>query len=361
MASSKKNKLGKLKQAAREHLDETIGEGSGASAERPQSDMRDFMESMPGRDKSASETSASKTSAAGSGERGTPPDASRDTPETGAESALANEDSAAPEGAGETRPSLPAEHVPEETVVEVESDLSAPAVASSSAGESVEQTTKQPAENGEAGQPTEDAEPPPESASEIELPNGGQTAAYAGRAAARPERPKSMPKTRDSIYNVSSDIRLEDYTEGSSGSGGGGRMGTIAKIGGVLVLLGLLGWGGQQFLLWLDAPVYRVTVANELIDDTNAATLAAASAIVLSSSAPVHIRFDWEEGDLVTDFLRIEILHAAGGQVEAAQERRPPLTANYVYFMGPLDPGSYRIRVLDRESSLLVERDFRVN
>ncbi len=334
MASSKKNKLGKLKQAAREHLDETIGEGSGASAERPQSDMRDFMESMPGREKSASETSASKTSAAGPGERATPSDSSADSPETGAESAPANEDSAAPGSAGETRSTHPAEQVPEETVVEVESDLPVP---------------------------TEDAETPPESASEIELPNGGQTAAYAGRAAARPERPKSMPKTRDSIYNVSSDIRLEDYTEGSSGSGGGGRMGTIAKIGGVLLLLGLLGWGGQQFLLWLDAPVYRVTVANELIDDTNAASLAAAPAIVLSSSAPVHIRFDWEEGDLATDFLRIEILHAAGGQVEAAQERRPPLTANYVYFMGPLDPGSYRIRVLDRESSLLVERDFRVN
>lgn len=320
MASSKKDKLGKLKQAARNHLDETIG------GERPKSDMTDFMESMPG-------------SGQVPGEKQPPTDA--DHP---------NESSAP------TPPDAPV--VPEETLVEVDTDQSvnlSPSPSASAPPDASADLKQEPSSEPQSPEDSAQGSPP-----EIELPNGGQTAAYAGKAAGRPERSKSMPKTRDSIYNVSSDIRLEDYTEGNGGSGGG-RMGTIAKIGGVIVLLALLGWGGQQLMLWLDAPTYRVTVANELIDETNAASLAEVQALVLSSSAPVHIRFDWEEGDLATDFLRIEILRAAGGQVEAAQERRPPLTANYVYFMGPLDPGSYQIRVLDRDKAVLVQRDFRVN
>ncbi|MEQ9362876.1 MAG: hypothetical protein RIF32_01455 [Leptospirales bacterium] len=331
-SSSKKNKLGKLKRAAREHLDETIG-GRGPGPDRPQSDMRDFMQSMSAPENAAGEKN---TTQAGPGE---PEMRSGESPVKNA-AQRPNESSALEKSAAA---------LPQETLVEVDSDRHH---RSSADGHTPGAAPAAPGEPSNAG-----AESPPE----IELPNGGQTPAYPGKAAQRPERLKSMPKTRDSIYNVSSDIRLEDYTEGNGGSGGGGRMGTIAKIGGVIVLLAVLGWGGQQLMFWLDAPSYRITVANELIDESNATSLAESPALVLSSSAPVHIRFDWEEGDLTTDFLRIEILHAAGGQVEAAQERRPPLTANYVYFMGPLDPGSYRIRVLDREQVLLVERDFRVN
>ncbi|MCR9144885.1 MAG: hypothetical protein NXI24_21790 [bacterium] len=358
MASSKKNKLGKLKQAAREHLDETIGPGT-PGPERPQSDMRDFMESMPGKDPQKAKDPGKKKdppddpAPVADANKSSADSTAGSTPESLVKSSGAGFPEAAPEKRGAAVP-------PEETLVEVDSDHN------KAGGADQAGATEQRSDQNEAGREqqaghlagaTGRSESPPE----IELPNGGQASAYAGKAAGRPERPRSMPKTRDSIYNVSSDIRLEDYTEGNGGSGGGGRMGTIAKIGGVIVLLALLGWGGQQLMLWIDAPSYRVTVANELIDETNAASMAESPALVLSSSAPIHIRFDWEEGDLATDFLRIEILQAAGGQVEAAQERRPPLTANYVYFMGPLDPGSYRIRVLDREKSLLVERDFRVN
>ena len=307
MASKKDKpgKLNKLKQAARTHLDETIG---GRPPERPPSDMTDFIESMP----------------------------------------AAGRDSAARLKPPAVTPPL------DTTLVEVESDQSA----SQTAG----RYSAPPAESEEVAKPTPPAPTPrvrhEDSDVEIELPNRGQAAAYAGKAAARPE--KSMPKTRDSIYNVSSDIRLEDYTEGSGGSGGG-RMGTVAKIGGAIVLLALLGWGGQQLISWFSAPSYRITVANELIDETNAERLGEVRNLQLNSSAPVHIRFDWEEGDLTTDFLRIEILQAASGDVEAAQERKPPMTTNYVYFMGPLDPGSYEIRVLDREKEVLAERDFRVH
>ena len=344
--SGKPGKLGKLKAAARSHLDlppeEELEEqptGEQAAANRPPADMRGFMQSM----------------AQDQAEPADPTPASAAQPEPASSEPTADSAFAVESG------SSIRETVTSEALIEVDSDEVPAAESASSAG-------------------------PPDADAEIELPKRAAPTGYPESpahtsdssetaAAPQPRSPsnsrskRSMPKTRDSIYNVSSDIRLEDYTEGGgsgSGGGGGGRSGalaTAAKIGGVLLILGMLAWGGQQLMLWIDAPDYRITVANEMIDaaSTVAASDGAAVATVLSSAAPVHIRFDWAAGDLTTDFLRIEILQAASGQVEAAQERRPPVTANYVYFLGPLDPGAYRIRVLDRDRDLLIERDFRVN
>lgn len=343
--SGKPGKLGKFKAAARNHLDlppEAEPEDTQAAeqnqANRPPADMRGFMRSMARDQAEQAEVTQAEQ-------------AEPDSP-----ALFPSSDPAAERAAVETSSSI-RETVTSEALIEVDSDETPAAGALPPAGGAEIELPKRAAATGYPESPA-----PAESTAPIqEPPKTSQTGPSNSRSK------KSMPKTRDSIYNVSSDIRLEDYTEGGgSGSGGGGRSGaltTVAKIGGVLLILAMLAWGGQQLMLWINAPDYRITVANEMIDaaGTVAAQDSGAAATVLSSAAPVHIRFDWAAGDLTTDFLRIEILNAGSGQVEAAQERRPPVTANYVYFLGPLDPGTYRIRVLDRDQELLIERDFRVN
>lgn len=352
MASSKKksksSKLGKLKAAARSQLDLPAEEAADeaeetAAANRPPADMSGFMQSMAAdqAETASAETPDSPPAAAPEpvGEPG--------QPGTGTVSGM--------DGASIR------ETVMSEALVEVDSDEAPP---------EAEPQTPEPAKsdstNSSTGSPADAAGAAPE----IELPKRGAAPGYA-EGPARPKSNRSMPKTRDSIYNVSSDIRLEDYTEGGgSGSGGGGRSGalaTVAKIGGILLILGMLAWGGQQLMLWIDAPEYSITVANDMIDTASVAATtatgsgAAETAAVLSSAAPVHLRFDWAPGDLTTDFLRMEVVLAGSREVVVAKERRPPVTANYMYILGSLEPGSYMVRVLDRQQDLLIERSFRVN
>lgn len=307
--ASKRDKFSKLKKAAKQHIDETIGGKERESRDERPADMRGFMESLA-RDSDEKTAPHPVDQASSPAQKATSP----------ADEAPAAAPSAAPPAeAGTGRADGGA--VSESTLVEVDSD---------------------------AGH-----------ASEIELRRESQQAGYAEERPARPSSPRSMPKSRDSIYNVSSDIRLEDYTEGGGG-GGSGRLGMIARIGGLVVVVLLLWWGGSALITYFTAPTYRLAIANEYIDDTNAQGFADRDPIVVSSGAPVYVRFDWEEGELATDYLKIEIVRTGGGE-EAVMGRRTPTTVNYIYFMGPLDPGNYELRVLDREENVLDNRSFRVN
>ncbi len=307
--ASKRDKFSKLKKAAKDHIDETIGGKERAPEEERPADMRGFMESLA-RD-SDEKQSPPETEAPAEGQAA-PVDESETT--AGEPDPAGNEDGDA------GRPETP--EPSGATLVEADSD---------------------------AGQ-----------ASEIELRRESQQTGYAEERPSRPSSSRSMPKSRDSIYNVSSDIRLEDYTEGGGGGGGSGRLGMIARIGGLIVLVLLLWWGGSALVGYLTAPTYRLAIANEYIDDANAQSFADRDPILVSSGAPVYVRFDWEEGELATDYLKIEIVRTGGGE-EAVMGRRTPTTVNYIYFMGPLDPGNYELRVLDREENVLSNREFRVN
>ncbi|MCB1324259.1 MAG: hypothetical protein H7A21_03205 [Spirochaetales bacterium] len=205
-------------------------------------------------------------------------------------------------------------------------------------------------------------------AAEIDLQQQAQEPTIAAESGPRPEpsntskeNERSMPRTRDSIYNVSSDIRLEDYTE-SSGGGGQGRLGSIARGLGALILVAIVLYALYYFAGALFGPDYSLAIANEYIDETNIERYAASDTPpALSAARPVYIRFQWEEGQLATDFLTMRVENVSSTPVvEAIQGRRPPVTANYIMFVGPLDAGRYTVEVLDREENVLREREFSV-
>lgn len=165
---------------------------------------------------------------------------------------------------------------------------------------------------------------------------------------------------RDSIYNISSDIRLEDYTDGGSGSSGGGIGGKSRIIAGI-ALVGLLGTGIYYFAGWLFAPSFILAVAQEDLTAENIEEIAARDA-VLSAGEPVHIRFQWEEDQLKATYLRIKVDRVEGGSAEeeAILGQKPPRTATYIYFKGPLDPGDYHVEVQDESGSILEDKEFKI-
>lgn len=167
-----------------------------------------------------------------------------------------------------------------------------------------------------------------------------------------------MAKSRDSIYNVSSDIRLEDYTE----PGGGGNGGKVARIASGAILVAILAAGVYFLSGWIFAPRYTLAISNQTITEANVASVADIDEVNLSSRDPVHIRFDWEAGKLETDYLKIKIDRVETGEdEEAVLGRRPPKTANYIYFYGILDPGKFKVKVLDAGGDVLEEKAFQVN
>lgn len=170
-----------------------------------------------------------------------------------------------------------------------------------------------------------------------------------------------MTASRDSIYNVSSDIRLEDYTEKSSE---GQTRSSRFKIFGFIALFVILFYTVYRFFSYINAPEYKLAIANEYIDDDNIANMAKVDKIDVSANKPVYIRFDWgSTGELQTDYLRVGIykLSSEGRQEEASLGRRKPLTANYIYFMGPLDAGQYLLEVTDRKGKILKTKNFKVH
>ncbi len=238
------------------------------------------------------------------------------------------------------------------------------------AGRSADTPASPPVDSGAgAVSRPDDSAPPPRSAPtpresdsrEFDLPPNRASGGLSGNSREASER--YMPRARDSIYNVSSDIRLEDYTENAA-SGGGGRFGSILRFGGGAVLALILAYGVFLLWGWLTAPDYRLAISNDLIDETNADLLHDEERPVVDSTSPVYVRFDWEsEEDIETDYLTITIRRAgetSDGDEEAVMGRRKPGTAKYVYFMGPLDSGDYRVDVTDRDGEELLAKDFTV-
>ncbi|MCB1321365.1 MAG: hypothetical protein KDK34_13990 [Leptospiraceae bacterium] len=200
-----------------------------------------------------------------------------------------------------------------------------------------------------------------ESEAEIDLPAQGRRGRSFLRRTKKAERPreKHMPRTRDSIYNVSSDIRLEDYTDDTPRGRG---LNVFARFAGGLILLAIL-----AYLIWMGVgyffqPEYKLVISNQYIDEGNFAALAETEATTFSSMEPVYIRFQWEEGQMQSDYLKIRIDNMSSGAPieEAVLGKRVPIRVNYIYFMGMLDAGNYHIEVTDREERVLMQREFMV-
>ncbi len=174
-------------------------------------------------------------------------------------------------------------------------------------------------------------------------------------------RKPTMARTRDSVYNVSSDIRLEDYTESASEGGGiGGMIRIGAGVGLLLILLYVLYAVGSLFF----APDYILAVSSTQITAANAEEYADTERVSTAAGSSVYIHFQWEEGELETDYVKIQIdrVGPGGEEVEEAiLARRPPITANYIQFAGPLEVGKYHITVTDRGGDTLADREVTVN
>ncbi len=165
---------------------------------------------------------------------------------------------------------------------------------------------------------------------------------------------------RDSIYTISSDIRLEDYTDGGSSSGGGGLAGKARLIAGA-VLFVLLGLGVYYLGGWIFGPRYHLAVASEEITAENIEALEGKDPS-LSAGSDVHIRFQWPEEKLKATYIKVKVDRVEGGNTEeqAVLGQKPPRTANYVYFKGPLDPGNYHVQVMDESGSVMKDKEFKV-
>ena len=162
-----------------------------------------------------------------------------------------------------------------------------------------------------------------------------------------------MPRNRDSIYNVSTDIRLEDYTEDVEKDRD---YAGIARFAAGLLLVALVAWGAYRFSGLLFAPDYQIAITNEEVEASAVAALSEKENIVLSSARPVFIRFQWPQGALTSDYLRIRVL--SGGREVAVMGRLAPVTVNYILFAGPLEPGKYEIIVEDRDGTSLLSKGF---
>jgi len=177
----------------------------------------------------------------------------------------------------------------------------------------------------------------------------------------RKERPRMELKKsrRDSIYNISSDIRLEDYTDGGSTSGGG--IGGKARIIAGALLFVLLGLGIYYLAGWILGPRYHLAVASQDITAENIEELEGREPS-LSAGTDVHIRFQWPEEKLKATYIKVKVDRVDGGSKEeqAVLGQKPPRTANYVYFKGPLDPGVYHVEVMDESGSVMKDKEFKV-
>ncbi len=165
-----------------------------------------------------------------------------------------------------------------------------------------------------------------------------------------------MAKTRESIYNVSSDIRLEDYTDSQSEGGG---FGGIAKIGAGLLILLLLAWGVQSLVGMFFAPEYVLAISSSPITDAGVAQASQATTVSPGHGGSVFVRFQWNEGELQTDLVRITAEKRIGGTFRevASKSRTLPETVTYIYFQNSFTPGQYRIQVTARNGDKLAERE----
>jgi len=171
----------------------------------------------------------------------------------------------------------------------------------------------------------------------------------------------SSAKKRESVYNITGDIRLEDYIDSREENPFWKKQGFYRTLGFAALSLMLLTvlW---LFFAWLFGPSYKLGIAAVELTEDNIEDYEDTESLMLGPGRPIHIRFQWEADELDTDYLKIMIGKKGSGDYEAEAElgRRPPQTANYIYFYGPLDPGEYRVEVLNREGDVLKEKEIKV-
>ncbi|MCS7204318.1 MAG: hypothetical protein NZ853_01325 [Leptospiraceae bacterium] len=170
------------------------------------------------------------------------------------------------------------------------------------------------------------------------------------------ENSEYMSTKRDSIYNVSSDIRLEDYVEEPQKKDFGPYLRYVL----IFLIILLLIFGLWKLGTWLFAPKYYLSISNTEITDENYKTFIKNKQIPLYPGQLIHIRFTYLE--LKSNFYTIQILRKDGAALseEATFGRKIPRTVNYIYYAGTLDPGSYVVRVFDENREILIEREIEV-
>ena len=168
-------------------------------------------------------------------------------------------------------------------------------------------------------------------------------------------------KKRESVYNITGDIRLDDYIESKDDDKFYKRAGFYRALGfgGLAFAVITVVW---LFFSWLFGPSYKLGIAAVELTDSNIGQYLDTTSLILGPGQPIHIRFQWTDGDLSTDYLKILIQRKdkSGLQAEAELGRRPPQTANYIYFYGPLDPGDYKIEVFDRDGGVLKKKEISI-
>ncbi len=167
---------------------------------------------------------------------------------------------------------------------------------------------------------------------------------------------ENMSTKRDSIYNVSADLRLEDYIEDKQKR----EYGPLIKNALIILFILLLIAGIWKLGVYLFAPKYYLSISNTEITDENYKSFLDNNQISLYAGQLLHIRFTYLEKK--SDYYTIQILREEGGNLseEAVLGRKIPKTVNYIYFAGPVDPGSYIVKVLDRDRKIIIERKIEV-
>ncbi len=165
----------------------------------------------------------------------------------------------------------------------------------------------------------------------------------------------------ETIYNVNSELQLEDYDKEKIDNG---RILVYIKkifIGFcILLCIYLLYFFSTSFLL----PVYKLGIASEYIDNKNIDFYFSRKNQVLEETKPVHVRFEWNWA-LKASYLKIIVYKIKKDsksfkEEEAIMGRRKPTTSNYIYFMGPLATGNYSIEVHNEKERILAHKEFQV-
>jgi hypothetical protein len=166
-----------------------------------------------------------------------------------------------------------------------------------------------------------------------------------------------MARSRDSVYNVSSDIRLEDYADSAAGGSGGGAGGIIRLVSGVVLALVVV-W--VLYFAWgaLFGPSYILAISGNRISPEAAEEFEDQESVAPGADGEIYIHFQWRDEAPPADYIKINVFRKTtdAETEEAVLGRRPPSTAPYIQFAGPLDSGKYHVFVTDREGNVFKER-----